>query len=111
MSASLEVPLRFSDMAPGDLNPFSFDFITPIPPATCGWTTAADPVVSATGSTSASGELPVVGAPGVQNSVVTFWLGGGCANSEYKIFCSVVTQFGRRATRTARLYVDAILPG
>lgn len=105
MSASLEVPLRFSDMAVGDLNPFSFDFIA------LGWTTAADPVTSATVWTSSPNELPIVGAPGIQNSIVTVWLGGGCPNSEYKIFCSVTTQFGRKATRTARLYVGSILPG
>jgi hypothetical protein len=113
MSATLEVPLRFSDMAVGDLNPFSFDFISPppgSPPGTQGWTTALDPVVSATVVTSSPTQLMVVGNPGVQNSVVTFWLGGGCAHSEYKIFCRVMTQFGRTATRTAHLYVSGVLP-
>lgn len=111
MSATLEVPLRFSDMAVGDENPFSFDFITPIPPNTVGWTTAFDPIVSATVQTSRPTELVLLGNPGVDNNVVTFWLGGGCASSEYLVFCQVTTQFGRKATRTARLFVDRILPG
>jgi hypothetical protein len=60
---------------------------------------------------SAPSELAIIGAPGIQSSVVTVWLAGGCPNTEYKIFCQVTTQFGRKATRTARLYVGTILPG
>lgn len=101
-SAALEIPLRYSDMAVGDNSPFSFDFSQ--------WTTPADPVVSAVVSTSVPTELVLMGMPGVQNSVVTYWLCGGCANTPYKIFCQVTTLFGRRATRTARLYVSPILP-
>src|SRR5690348_8211133 len=102
--SSLEFPLRFGDMAPGDVNPFSFDFIK------LGWTTAADPVVTATVWTSSPDELVVIGGPGVSNSVVTTWLGGGCANTEYGIFCQVQTQFGRQAARKALIFVAPALP-
>jgi hypothetical protein len=104
MSASLEIPLRFGDMAVGDENPFSFDWVK------LGWTTPADPVVSAEVRTSEPTELVLIGDPGVQNSVVTFRLGGGCANTEYAIFCSVTMQFGRKATRRATVYVANALP-
>lgn len=103
MLAGLEIPLRFSDMAVGDVNPFTIDF-------SC-WTTTADPLVTAAIVTSSTTELALIGGPGIQNNAVTFWLGGGCANSEYNIYCTVTTQFGRRATRTARLYVDCTVPG
>jgi hypothetical protein len=105
MSGSLlEIPLRFSDMAAGDENPFSFDFIG------LGWTTAADPVVTATVTTSNSNELSMIGSPGISNSVVTVWLSGGCPNTEYGIWCQVTTQFGRKATRKALVFVAPSLP-
>ena len=103
MSAMLEVPLRFSDMAVGDVNPFTFDFGT-------DWAAPGDPVTSATVTTSSPDQLSIIGGPGVQNNQVTVWLSGGCANTEYLIFCTVQTQYGRKATRTAHLYVTGILP-
>lgn len=109
--AVLEVPLQFSDMSAGDLEPFSFDFVSPIAPNKEGWTTANDPVISATVWTSAPTELQVVGAPRIDSSIVSAWVSGGCENTQYKIFCTAVTQFGRRATRTGYVYVDRILPG
>jgi hypothetical protein len=102
--ALLEIPLRFSDMAAGDENPFSFDFIT------LGWTTPFDPVVTAIVRTSSPTELALIGSPGISNSVVTVWLGGGCPNTEYEIFCQVTTQFGRKATRKASVFVAPALP-
>lgn len=107
----LEVTLQFSDMAAGDFGPFSFDFISPIPPNTFGWTTADDPVVSAAVWTSAPTELQIIGAPRIDSSIVSAWVSGGCQNTEYKIHCTAVTQFGRKATRTGYVYVDRILPG
>ena len=99
-----KVPLRFSDMAPGDINPFNFDFLLG------GWTTIQDPIASAVVTTSCPLELEVVGGPGVQNSGVTVWLSGGVPNTSYEIHCRVITQFGRQATRTAHVYVEDLVP-
>jgi len=54
--------------------------------------------------------LALIGAPGISNSVVTIWLGGGCPNTEYGIYCQVQTQFGRKATRKAMVFVAPSLP-
>jgi hypothetical protein len=100
----LGVPLRFSGIVVGDTDPFSFDF------GILGWTTPADPVVSATITTS-SAALIVVGTPGISNNVVTVFLTGGVVNTEYLVSCMVTTQSGRVATRVAHLFVFPILPG
>ena len=99
-----DMPLRWGDMAVGDVNPFSFDFIK------LGWTTPADPIVTANVWTSSPNELAVIGGPGILNSIVTIWLAGGCANTEYGVYCQVETQYGRQATRKALLFVAWSLP-
>src|ERR1700733_11762443 len=105
MSGSLlEIPLRFSDMAAGDENPFGFDFLA------LGWTTATDPVVTASVWTSSPNELSLIGSPGISNSLVTVWLRGGGPNTENSIWCQVTTQFGRKATSKASAFVSPSLP-
>jgi hypothetical protein len=94
--------LRFGDMAVGDVGPFKFDWSQ--------WLAPNDALLTTTVVTSASGELPVIGAPGIADGAVIFWMGGGCANTDYSVYCSVTTLAGQAATRRAFVFVAPSVP-
>lgn len=105
-------------MAVGDIAPFTFDFGSPGLVSTgCGmsgtppWTTAADPVTTTTVMTSSVSGLAVTGSPGISQNQVTVWLQANDSNQDFHIQCQVSTLLGRRATRTARVYVASTIPG
>lgn len=113
-----EAPLRFDDMAVGDINPFTFDFGSPgLTMMGCGtyavapWTTADDPVTAATVATSSVSGLAILGNPGVSNNQVTVWLQANDQDKDFRIICQVNTLSGRQATRAARVFVASLLPG
>lgn len=113
-----EAPLRFDDMALGDINPFTFDFGSPgLTMRGCGtyavepWTTADDPVVTSTVVTSSTDGLTIMGSPGVANNQVTVWLQANDPDKDFRIICQVNTRSGRQATRAARVFVASLLPG
>lgn len=93
----MAIILRFDTKPPGDIDSFTLDFTK--------WLTPGDTIVSVSVVTNPS-DLVVTGSPTIESSglFVSVWLSGGADGVDYTVSFTIVTAYGRHATRSVKLY-------